>query len=93
MWLEGGGMVTGTDDPAVARPLILTLLAEAEGWDPDDDPQPFPSEQAQVQRGRIVPVHPDSADADEGYAWRWHPVREGDRGPGITTAVVWWQAR
>jgi hypothetical protein len=95
LWVEDGGMVTGCDDPAVARPLLLARWYEGPGPDELDDPDDadlFPLDKVTVQRGRIVPVGPQSAEADE-YAWLWKRLTDDATGRGVTTAVVWQETR
>lgn len=95
LWLDDGGMVTGCDDPAIARPLLLAELADSYGYAADDPEfvldhgDAFPVDAAKVQRGRVVPVAPDSWQRDEGFAWLWLPLPADRAGRGVTTAVVW----
>jgi hypothetical protein len=98
IWLEDGGMVTGCTDPTVARPLIVDAyydgaVDEEVEHDAEYVASMFPVEQAKVQRGRIVPVGPESAQRDEGYLWLWLTLPDDAKGPGITSAVVWQETR
>jgi hypothetical protein len=98
VWLEDGGMVTGTDDAAVARPLMLDAyydgaVDEEVEHDAEYVAGLFPVEAATVQRGRIVPTGPDSSERDEGYVWLWKPLPDDAKGRGVTTAVVWRETR
>ena len=90
---EGGGMVTGTHDIKAARALIVDEWLE---WNGDLDCREdvavassmFHVSSAELQTGRIVPVGPHSAYADEGYSWFWRSGYELGK-PGVTRAVVW----
>lgn len=85
VWVEEGGMVTGTDDPAVARPLLLDAYVNERGEeDPERLARLFPIESAEVSRGRIIP-----APADDECAWRWFALDADATGRGVITAVVW----
>lgn len=93
LWVEGGGMVTRCDDVEVARRRIIPKYLRdefgslVEDEDRADADALFRASQARVERGRVVPC-----DCGE-CSWRWMPFppdRQNAKGPGITTAVVWY---
>lgn len=90
LFVDGGGMVTGTHDIKAARALIADLKIDG-----DDDREfiaqvsrEFSIRSAELETGRIVPVGPNTYDADEGYSWFWRSGYELGK-PGVTKAVVW----
>lgn len=93
LFLEDGGMVTGTHDVAEARRLIAAEWLETHA-DPDnrediaDASRFFRARDARLETGRIVPESPANQRAGSEYAWFW---RRGYKlgTPGVTKAVVW----
>lgn len=93
LFLEGGGMVTGTHDVAAARRLIVATYMD-EHPEVDDDRQElayvsrkFRASEARQEVGRIVPESPVAREYS-GYAWWWRSgYTLGKR--GVTRAVVW----
>jgi len=86
---EGGGMVTGTHDIKAARRLMVAEVADlSDRYDVAWASHRFSARCAELETGRIVPVGPNSAYADEGYSWFWRPGYELGK-PGVTKAVVW----
>jgi hypothetical protein len=94
IWRDGGAMVTRCDDIQRARDLATKKYARTQFGklldDLDDEEaievrDRFPLHGARIERGRCT-VQPPEAD----YSWVWFPMANGARGPGITTAVVWY---
>lgn len=91
LYLEGGGMVTGTHDVTEARRLLVDAWLEYNVGGPYDREdiahasRRFAARSASIETGRIVPAGPDHW---EGYSWFWRKGYElGKR--GVTRAVVW----
>jgi hypothetical protein len=90
LWIDGGGMVTRCDDPARAAEIIQrkylrdeigSAVEPEERWAAE---AVFPVSRGVVERGRVQP------DFTGVYSWVWYPVPDHAKGPGITTAVVWY---
>lgn len=90
LFLEGGGMVTGTHDKLEAQRLIIDERLDELGA--HDDPYEilyllrlFNLADAKLETGRMVPAGPDNW---EGYSWFWRPGYALGKA-GVTRAVVW----
>jgi hypothetical protein len=90
LYVDGGGMVTGTTDVAAATDAIRSAWLESTGWEnetqiPEDERAgwDFWSKTPAIEVGRTVPA---GRDSDYGWFWRTGGVI-GTR--GVTTAVVW----
>lgn len=90
---DGGGMVTGTHDVALARRLLAREWLHAHG-DTEDGPNRrrdvaeasyrFRARRARLEVGRVIPTPSDLED----WAWEWRPGYQLGK-PGVTRAVVW----
>jgi hypothetical protein len=87
-------MVTRCDDVHRARDLAMVKyarvmfdspLADLGDTDLMEVRDSFPLDGARVERGRCTV----QAYGSE-YSWVWYPLADGVRGPGVTTAVVWY---
>jgi len=100
LFVDGGGIVTGTDDVTAARDLIRrewgTKVLHLDVSDPAQAAALDVGElsglaqwdiEPSVEVGRIVPA--TGGDAAAGYRWWWRrgSGQVGQR--GVTTAVVW----
>lgn len=92
LFVDGGGMVTGTHDIKEARRLMVAEAMEIWGADRDDRAEVaevsgyFRPHKARLETGRIVPNNPETGDPD--YSWVWRRGYELGK-PGVTRAVVW----
>jgi hypothetical protein len=92
LFMEGGGIVTGTHDKLAAQRAIVDEYLDyhgdyADGWSVLDAVRMFSLCSASLETGRIVPA--DRATREfEGYTWWWRSgYKLGRR--GVTRAVVW----
>ena len=92
LFVDGGGMVTGTHDIRAARRLIIAeamdngLGAFDDRYDVAYFSARFRPHEARLETGRIVPNNPETGDPD--YSWWWRSGYELGK-PGVTRAVVW----
>lgn len=91
LFVEGGGMVTGTHDAKAARRLIVEEFLEQFGdyrdrYDIAVASAQFQVRKARLETGRIVPNNPETGDPD--YTWFWRSGYELGKS-GVTRAVVW----
>lgn len=88
LFIDGGGMVTGTHDIQEARRLIVAEKADGsdDRYDIADASAMFRARYARLETGRIVPN--GNRDWDPEYAWFWRRGYELGK-PGVTRAVVW----
>lgn len=92
LFVDGGGMVTGTHDVKEARRLIVDHALDNGLGDFDNREDlayfsaQFRPHQAHLETGRVVPNNPETGDPD--YSWWWRAGYELGK-PGVTRAVVW----
>jgi hypothetical protein len=91
LFVDGGGMVTGTHDIKTARRLIVDVALEQYGdyrdrYDIASASAAFQVRKARLETGRVVPNNPENGDPD--YSWFWRSGYELGK-PGVTRAVVW----
>lgn len=92
LYLEGGGMVTGTHDKLMAQRLMVDEWLDHHAGHGDgewtlDAVRMFSLEQASLETGRIVPESPEAREFS-GYSWWWRSGYSLGK-PGVTRAVVW----
>lgn len=92
LYVEGGGMVTGTHDVRAARKAIATEWLDQRGsWDDREDiaeaSRLFRASEARLEVGRVVPESPANRGFS-GYTWWWRTGYKLGK-PGVTRAVVW----
>lgn len=94
IWADGGAMVTRCENVEYARDRLMWAYARKEFQQPldllgDGERQEveayFPLDGGRVERGRVMVQPPESE-----YSWVWYPLPDDAKGPGITTAVVWY---
>lgn len=94
IWADGGAMVTRCQNVEYARDRLTWAFARQEFLQPldglDDEERHivesyFPLDGGRVEKGRCT-VQAYGGD----YDWVWYPLPDDARGPGITTAVVWY---
>lgn len=92
LFMEGGGMVTGTHDKLEAQRLLVDERLDSNGGYDDgeailDALREFNLACADIETGRVVPESPANREYS-GYAWWWRSGYEIGK-PGVTRAVVW----
>lgn len=104
LYVDGGGMVTGTHDIALARRLLVAAHLEAVGYakNPADDygvwarpgerrrETAFASRMFQSRKARLETgrIVPNPPPYNSEYIWFWRNDYELGK-PGVTRAVVW----
>jgi hypothetical protein len=92
LFVDGGGMVTGTHDIKEARRLIVDHAMDNGLGDFDNREDlayfsaQFRPHQARLETGRIVPV--GNMEYHSEYSWFWRSGYKLGK-PGVTRAVVW----
>lgn len=85
IWLDDGAMVTRCDDIEQARQLAMRRWRWLNDESREEAEERLPVGSGEVQRGRILVQPPESE-----YSWVWYPLPDDAKGPGVTTAVVWY---
>lgn len=92
LFVDGGGMVTGTQDKLAAQQAMVDEYLDTMGAYDDGEEvlhalRTFNLAAARLEVGRVVPNNRETGDPD--YAWWWRTGYTLGK-PGVTRAVVWY---